>query len=450
MKNLKKIGWSAVLLTALLGTTTAHAMDDAEFRSQFLSGSMDWSEVTKRAQDEGTVNFYYWGGSDIINLWIDQVAKPALAEEGVTLNPVRITATKDTVDVILAQLASGKGEGEGSVDMLWVNGENFFTLKQQGALWGSFADKLPNSVNFEWDNADPRAQLNLSDFGTATDRMEMPWSGEQYVCAVDRAHVSQEETPATFEDLKAYLEQNPGKFAYVKPPHYLGNTFVQSVLYAHNPEGTGAEPFQLSLEELGADKLATLIEPGFAYLKEIEPLLLGGPQGNPRYPEGPSELDNLFLNSEVHFNCKFGLYGVYAGLITGTYPETAEEMIFPAGNMIKNKSYLAIPLNSPNSAAALVAINYFSSVASQAAMMKQAGMPAGLDTWKLTEADQAIINEAAPPHYGVTQAEFDANIAPDTNASLVDVIEGTWLEVIERGSDKPIKDVVAEVVANLK
>ncbi len=449
MQNLKKMGWSAALLTALLSAGSTHAMSDDEFRNEFLAGSMAWSEVESRAQEEGTVNFYYWGGSDIINLWIDQVAKPALAERGVTLNPVRISATKDTVDVIIAEIASGKGSGEGSVDMVWVNGENFFTLKQQGALWGSFAHELPNSANFEWDETDPRSLLNLRDFGTPTEAMEMPWSGEQYVCAVNRAHVTQSETPATFADLKAYLEQNPGKFTYVKPPHYLGNTFVQSVLYAHNPEGSGADPFQNSLEDLGVERLATLITPGFEYLKELDPLLLGGPQGNPRYPESSSELDNLFLNSEVHFNCKFGLYGVHTGLITGTYPERAEEMIFPKGNMIKNKNYLAVPLNSPNPAAALVAINYFSSVEAQASMMAQAGMPAGVDMWTLSAADQARITEAAPPHYGVTQAELDANIAPDTNASLVDVIEGTWLEVIERGSNKPIKQVVADVVAGL-
>ena len=51
---------------------------------------------------------------------------------------------------------------------------------------------------------------------------------------------------------------------------------------------------------------------------------------------------------------------------------------------------------------------------------------------------------AAPQHYGVTQAELDANVAPDTNASLVDVIEATWLEYIERGSSDPIEEIVVK------
>ncbi|KZL15429.1 hypothetical protein PsAD2_03685 [Pseudovibrio axinellae] len=419
------------------------------FRSEFLKGNLGWADVTAKARTEGNVNFYYWGGSDLINLWVDQVAVPELAAEGIKLNPVRITATKDTVDVVIAQLAAGRGEEQGSVDLVWVNGENFFSLQQQNALWGAFANRLPNSVNFEWDEADARSLLNLRDFGVATEFQEMPFSGEQYVCSVNRAYVSTDQTPATFAELKTYLEANPGKFTYVKPPHYLGNTFVQSVLYAHNPDGTGAEPYQKTFEDLGSAELARLIEPGFDYLKSIEPLLLGGPSGQTRYPESSGELDNMFLNSQVHFNCKFGVFANHTGLITGAYPEQAEEMIFPRGNMIKNKNYLAIPLNSPNPAAALVAINYFSSVDSQASRLKTAGMPVGLDVWRLNQSDKDLIEASAPPHYGITQQELDDNTAPDTNASLVDVIEATWLAVIERKEDKPIADIVAQVSGEL-
>lgn len=49
----------------------------------------------------------------------------------------------------------------------------------------------------------------------------------------------------------------------------------------------------------------------------------------------------------------------------------------------------------------------------------------------------------------MTQAELDANIAPDTNASLVEVIEATCLEYIERGSSLPLEEIVANAVANL-
>ncbi|SOE18962.1 putative spermidine/putrescine transport system substrate-binding protein [Hoeflea halophila] len=429
--------------------SSAVADEVTDFRDGFLKGEVTWSDVETRAKSEGEVNLYYWGGSDPINIWMDQVVTPALAELGVKFNPVRITGTKDAVDLVLAEKGAGKGLGEGSVDAIWLNGENFATLKRQDALFGAFADKMPNSQFIEWNPEDPRSLLNLRDFGVETNAAEVPWSGEQYVCAVNTSRVDKGNVPGTFAELKTYLEANPGKFTYVKPPHYLGNTFVQAAIYAHNPDGTGGEPFQNSIDELGVEELARLITPGLEYLKSLEPLLLGAQSGSARYPEDNTALDGLFLNGEIDFSCKFGLYAVAVGLSNGTYPEGAEAFVFPEGNMIKNKNYLAIPANAPNPAAALVLANYMTSVDSQVTKLKFTGMPAGVDPWKLSEDDVKALTEASPGLVGVTQAELDANTAPDTNATLVDVIEATWLEYIERDSSDQIETIVQRAADNL-
>lgn len=439
----------SVTASLLSNVALAENADAVAFREAFLAGTATWDDVLARAKKEGTVNLYYWGGSDPINIWMDQVATADMAKLGVKLNPVRITGTKDAIDLVLAEINSGKGLGEGSVDAIWVNGENFATLKRQNALFGAFADKTPNSANIEWNAADPRSLLNLRDFGVETGKAEMPWSGEQYVCAANTKRVDRAKLPHTFEELKTYLEANPGKFTYVKPPHYVGNTFVQAAVYAHNPDGTGAAPFQASMEEMGPAELARLITPGLDYLKALEPLLLGAQGGNARYPEDGAALDGLFLNGEVDIACKFGLYAVAKGLENGTYPEGAEAFVFPAGNMIKNKNYLVIPANAPNPAATVVLTDYMSSVESQVTKLKFTGMPPGIDPWKLAEADVQALTDASPGLSGVTQAELDANTAPDTNATLVDVIEATWLEYIERDSTDSIDVIVARAVENL-
>ena len=49
---------------------------------------------------------------------------------------------------------------------------------------------------------------------------------------------------------------------------------------------------------------------------------------------------------------------------------------------------------------------------------------------------------------GVEQADLDANAAPDTNATLVDVIEATWLEYIERDNTASLEEIVATAYAN--
>ena len=164
---MKKTMLSLSVIGSLM-TGAAFAQDAEAFRDDFIAGNVSWEDVQARAKEEGEINLYYWGGSDKINIWMDSVAVPALAAEGVTLNPVRITGTKDAVDLVLAEKGSGKGLGEGSVDAIWVNGENFATLKRQDALLGAFADKLPNSTNIEWNPDDPRALLNLRDFGVET------------------------------------------------------------------------------------------------------------------------------------------------------------------------------------------------------------------------------------------------------------------------------------------
>lgn len=436
-------------VSLVAGGAMAEDPEATAFRDGFIAGNVDWQAVQERAKKEGTVNLYYWGGSDPINIWMDRTVAPALAEEGVTLNPVRITGTKDAVDLVLAEMAAGKGPGEGSVDAIWLNGENFATLKRQNALFGAFAPKLPNSKFIEWNAEDPRSQMNLRDFGVETGGAEVPWSGEQYVCAVNTDRVAAADVPHTFAELKAYLDKTPGKFTYVKPPHYIGNTFVQATIYAHNPDGTGAAAFQESIDVIGAEELARLITPGLEYLKALEPGLLDANGGSPRYPEDPSALDGMFLNGEVDFNCKFGMFAVATGLAQGTYPEAAEQFVFPEGNMIKNKNYLAIPANAPNPAAALIMTNYMSSVESQTSKLQGTGMPPGIDPWKLNEAEAASLAAASPGLVGLTQADLDANAAPDTNATLVDVIEATWLEYIERDSTDSIDVIVKRAVENL-
>ena len=45
-------------------------------------------------------------------------------------------------------------------------------------------------------------------------------------------------------------------------------------------------------------------------------------------------------------------------------------------------------------------------------------MPPGIDPWTLSDADVQALTDASPGLAGVTQAELDANTAPDTNATL--------------------------------
>ena len=452
MKRTKLI-WLLALALALGFVTAQDTQMSADaFREAFLAGELSWDGVLERAQTEGEVSWFHWGGSDELNLWIDTVVEPELAELGITLNTSRVPDTRDAVDQVLADAAVGRGLGEGTVDAIWINGENFFTLASQDLLFGSFADKLPNSQYFYFDKNDPRSAINLADNGYPTDLQEVPWAQFQYTCVVDTARLSAEDAPQDFEELRDYLQANPGRFTYVRPPDYIGNAFVQSVLYAFNPEGTGFAPFQQDLSEVDPEAFARVVAPGFEYLRRIEPFLLGGSgqegeRGAPIYPETEAANETFLNNGEVDMQCQFGTFSASVGIDNGSYAPSVQNIIFPTSGMITNKSFITIPTNAPNPAAALVLADLLSSPENQVDKLAALGYAPGVDVSLLPEAQQQAVSEAAPDLRGITFGELAEVEVPEANASLVDVLETVWLEYIERQSTKSLEDIVTEAIA---
>lgn len=445
-----------LVFAALLGfapTMQANAADGtaAEFRTDFLAGNLTWEQILEQARREGRVNLFLWGGNDVLSLWIDSVARPQMAALGIDLHPSRLTATRDAVNLVIEESAAGKTIGEGSADIIWLNGQNHLALAERDLLFGSFAEKLPHATNFDWNPKDPRSHPNLFDFEVETREREIPWSSEQYVCAVDRQRVAKADTPETFADLKSYLQANPGRFSYIAPPEKSGTTFVVAALFAHNPDGNGATPFQRGATNLGATELARLMAPGLAYLRSLKPHLLRDDSGDVRYLVNALEADGLFRDGAVHFVCAFGTYKTASRITTGRYPATTEAMIFPKGLMIKTKTFLAIPVNASHPAAALVLANHLASVDAQASMLGVVGYAPGIDLWMLQENDAKTIEAAAPPHVGVTQKELDANAVADAHASLIDIIATAWrvhvLEGKTDGLEETIRNAMAEAAS---
>ena len=110
-------------------------------------GFDSWDDVVAAA-DGMTVNWYMWGGSDS-HQWLRRyhLRRSADAEEyNVTLNRVPLADTVDAVNQVLSEAEAGiEGDG-GTIDMIWINGENFFTLKQADLLYGPWAENIPNSA----------------------------------------------------------------------------------------------------------------------------------------------------------------------------------------------------------------------------------------------------------------------------------------------------------------
>ena len=118
-----------------------------------------------------------WGGSDAINGFVDDFyGVPLKNDYDITLNRVPLKGTDDAVNQVLSEKEAGVTGDNGNIDLIWINGENFWTLKQADLLYGPFGEGLPNSQFVAWDNP----AVNL-DFGRPVDGMESPWSRAEFL-----------------------------------------------------------------------------------------------------------------------------------------------------------------------------------------------------------------------------------------------------------------------------
>ena len=89
----------------------------------------DWATVEMEARGQ-TVYFNAWAGSDPINAYIAWAGAELSSRYGITLQHVKITDAAEVVRRVRDEVKAGKADG--SVDLVWINGENFRAMKQDG------------------------------------------------------------------------------------------------------------------------------------------------------------------------------------------------------------------------------------------------------------------------------------------------------------------------------
>ncbi|MBE2224639.1 MAG: extracellular solute-binding protein, partial [Anaerolineae bacterium] len=131
--------------------------------------SQTWADIVAEANGQ-EVNFYMWGGSDLINKWVIETVGQAVNEQyGITLNLVPVADSPEYVNKVLGEKEAGRDE-DGSVDLVWVNGENFRTMRQGDLLYGEWAQFLPNMIYVN--QGDPSV---ANDFGLPVEGYESPY-----------------------------------------------------------------------------------------------------------------------------------------------------------------------------------------------------------------------------------------------------------------------------------
>ncbi len=320
-------------------TTTALALLAFSPLSADTPDPTDWDSVLEAARGQ-TVYWHAWGGDPRINAFIASVGTDLQERHGVTLEHVRLADTADAVTRVISERQAGRDTG-GAVDVIWINGANFASMKEQGLLFGPFAESLPN-----WPLVDTEANpAVLIDFTLPVEGYGSPWAMFQMVFEYDSETLP--EPPRTLDALRAWIAANPGRFTYPQPPDFLGTSFLKQALY-----GVLDDPSVLMGPTDNVDYDA-VTAPLWAFLDEITPNLWR--QGR-AYPANEPALGQLLADGEVDIAFAFNPGRASAAIADGELQDTVRTFVFEEGTLA-NASYLSIPYNAANSEGALVLAN---------------------------------------------------------------------------------------------
>lgn len=345
---------SLMMLALSLGACGAPATPQGGGAASSGSGSFEGSyrsmsfDQIAAAAKGGTVNWYMWGGDDSINTYVNgYVAQHLKDQYGITLKQVPVKDTAEVVNKVLGEKQAGKDAG-GAVDLIWINGENFRTMKEGQALFRNWADLLPSQKFVDWNSP-----AVANDFGYPVEYDESPWGSAQFVMEYDSAKVP--EPPKTVDALLKWACDNQGKFTYPAPPDFTGSVFVRHAFYA------AAGDYTKLLGGFDEGKYAEVAAKTWKMLNDAEPCLWRAGQ---TYPESSTKLYDLFANGEVWISMSYGPAHAANEIAKGHFPKTTRTWVFDGGT-IGNTNYLAIPYNSPNKAAAMIAANFLLSPEAQ-------------------------------------------------------------------------------------
>ena len=369
-------------------------------------------------EEKNVVTFYGWGGDVRINEWIDTKLSPYVMEK----YDIEVQRVPMNIDEILMKLTNEKSSKEkGSIDIIWINGENFYYAKQYDLLHGPFLDKVENAKKYL--NLDgPEANI---DFGYPTDGYEAPWGRAQFVFFCDKDLVQM--PPVNSEELKKFLVDKPGTFTYPESGDFVGSAFIRTLIY----DIVGYE----TIKDLPADydTVKAAIAPAMDYLNDIKPYLW---KEGKTYPKDSAQLDSLYQDGELYFAIDYNANKALSKVMDKSWKDSTITFVWDKGTPF-NTHYLAIASNAPNLENAIKFIDAALSAemqTSKADLKGWADLPV-LEYDKLSEGEKDELKNALnpPEEYKntiLTYDELSSNKQPEIRADLVNLIEQIWKDVV--------------------
>jgi putative thiamine transport system substrate-binding protein len=352
------------------------------------------------------VYFNAWGGDSAINRYVAWATAELERRHGVRLVHVKVTDIAEAVTRLLAEQAAGRAAG-GSIDLLWLNGENFASLKEAGLLWGPWVQALPHAPLI--DTANPTTGTDMT---LPTGGYEMPWGGARFTLLYDAARVAS--PPRTPAELQAWIGAYPGRFTYPQPPAFIGTSFLKQLLLLLVDD---AAPFAAAPQPAAATQTVPL----WAWLDAAHPSLWRRGRAFPA--SGPAQR-RLLADGEVDFALAFNPAEASRAIAAGELPPTVRGLHF-SGGTLANSHFLAIPANARAKEGALVTADFLLSPEAQARKADERywGDPTVLDLARLPAADAARFAGLAT---GPATPPPPARLLPEPHPAWVGWLEAAW------------------------
>lgn len=368
--------------------------------------SASWAAIESRARGQ-TVYFNAWAGSERINAYLQWAAGAVQAQYGVRLEHVKITETAEVVKRVRAEKAAGKSDG--SVDLVWINGENFLAMKRESLLFGPFAESLPN---FRFVDVDGKPTTRI-DFSEPVEGLEAPWGMAQLTFFADRKRVAT--PPHDLPAMLAFARANPGRLTYPRLPDFHGTSFVKQALVDLNPDRVAL------YRPVTSQSLANATAPVWAFLDALHPHLW---RAGRQFPQNAAAIRQMMSDGELLIALTFNPNEAANEIAAKRLADSVYSFQF-GGGTIGNTHFVAIPFNARARDAAQVVANFLLSPAAQArkADIAHWGDPSVLAPDKLSAADRARFNARPLPG----QVEQTMPAIPEPHGSWVDPLEKEWL-----------------------
>ncbi len=399
-----------VVSMAACGSSTKSETKEDD-KKQETTEEKSFDDLVEEAKGT-TVTFYGWGGDDSLNAWLDDYYAPRLKEKyDITLERVPMNI-EDILSQLQGEITAGKKDSD--IDMIWINGENFKTCKENNMLYGPFAESLPNFQSY----IDTDDEETNADFCYPIEGYEAPYGKAQLVMIADTAVTP--DLPANTDEFLEFCKANKGKVTYPALPDFTGSAFVRNIIY----DICGYEQFM----DMDADKetVKKAIEPALEYLRELNPYLWN--EGK-TFPADSTVLSNMYSDGELVMDISYSAYSTATNIENGTYTETSQAFQFDKGT-IGNTNYIAIAANSGNTAGAQVAINEMLDPEVQADRFATIRTVPVVDYNKLDDAQKEEFDKVDLGKGVISQDELLSKRLPEMPSALVPIIEEIWAEEV--------------------